>query len=264
MELYWAGGQGWHDITEDQPALTLIFEEIGGRYDLRTSLEQPSRSRQGHQRSITLMPAGTQLWGYANNTRYVRCARITFDTVALAEQLGDRVAAPKIDMPRLMSNDDHVWQIGSLLAAECAKPNGTDQVYGDSLAAALCTRLLKQQEPVDREPARGGLAPWQLRRLTEYMETSLSDTIRLKDLADLAGLSLSHLGRAFRQSTGMPPHRWHLNARIRRAQELLLETELPLADIALSTGFADQSHFTKSFHRQVGASPGAWRRQRQN
>jgi transcriptional regulator GlxA family with amidase domain len=62
----------------------------------------------------------------------------------------------------------------------------------------------------------------------------------------------------------MPPHRWHLNARLRRAQQLLLEGGLPLAEVALSTGFADQSHFTKSFHRQMGISPGAWRRERRD
>jgi AraC family transcriptional regulator len=88
----------------------------------------------------------------------------------------------------------------------------------------------------------------------------LGDTIQLSDFAQLVRMSRSHFSHAFRMTTGMPPHRWYLNARICRAQELLMDTALPLADIALQTGFADQSHFTKSFQRQVGTSPGAWRR----
>jgi len=110
--------------------------------------------------------------------------------------------------------------------------------------------------------ARGALAPWQMRRITEYTERHLGHTIRLTDFARLMGMSRSHFSRAFRTTTGIPPHRWHLNARIRRAQELLLDNRLPLVEIALRTGFTDQSHFTRCFQRQVGTTPGAWRRTR--
>jgi AraC family transcriptional regulator len=70
--------------------------------------------------------------------------------------------------------------------------------------------------------------------------------------------------RAFRQATGMPPHRWVMKRRIKRAKELLLEDELDLAELALACGFADQSHFTRTFARSEGHSPGKWRRLRCN
>jgi AraC family transcriptional regulator len=115
--------------------------------------------------------------------------------------------------------------------------------------------------PIDRTRVRGGLAAWQLTRVTEHIEARLSSPIAMDELAQLAGLSTSQFTRAFRRSTGLPPHRWHLNARISRAQNLMLDTDQPLAEIALAIGFADQSHFANTFTRHVGVSPGVWRRE---
>lgn len=118
-----------------------------------------------------------------------------------------------------------------------------------------------RQGSVTRQRVHGGLTGWQLRRVTELIEARLAGSIRIQELAMLAGLSTSQFGRAFRRSTGLPPHRWHLNARIRRARALMLETDVPLAEIALTVGFADQSHFANTFARLSGGSPGAWRRE---
>ncbi len=115
--------------------------------------------------------------------------------------------------------------------------------------------------PITRAKVRGGLAKWQLDRVIDHIEAHLADPIKVDVLARLAGLSASQFTRAFRRSTGVPPHRWHLNARIRRAQQLIRDTDQPLAEIALSIGFADQSHFANTFSRWMGVSPGVWRRE---
>jgi AraC family transcriptional regulator len=107
---------------------------------------------------------------------------------------------------------------------------------------------------------RGGLAPWQERRAKELMSATLYGEIPLSRLATECGLSVRHFARAFRQSTGIPPHRWLLQHRVDQARALLSNRALSLADIALSCGFADQSHFTRVFTAMAGASPGAWRR----
>jgi AraC family transcriptional regulator len=107
---------------------------------------------------------------------------------------------------------------------------------------------------------RGGLAPWQLRRVTEYMTERVADSVRLKELADQIGLSASQFGRAFKISMGITPHRWQINLRIQEAQELLREGALSPAETSLETGFAEQSHFTRAFKEVVGVSPGAWQR----
>jgi len=92
---------------------------------------------------------------------------------------------------------------------------------------------------------------------------SLFDPAPLKDLADMTGLSASYFSRAFKASTGMAPYRWYLAERVRRAQGALLETNDSLAEVALASGFADQSHFTRAFRTITGASPGAWRKSRE-
>jgi transcriptional regulator of acetoin/glycerol metabolism/AraC-like DNA-binding protein len=110
------------------------------------------------------------------------------------------------------------------------------------------------------EAPRGGLAPGKLRRVREYIETHLGEPLAIETLASQAGLSVHHFARAFRESVGVPPHRYLLEQRLRRAAELLKSTEQPLANIALSVGFSDQSHFSRSFHWLEGQTPGQFRR----
>jgi AraC family transcriptional regulator len=89
----------------------------------------------------------------------------------------------------------------------------------------------------------------------------LGDDIGLDDLAAIADLSAKHFARAFRQSTGMPPHRWLIERRIDHAKSLLGEDNLNLAEIALACGFADQSHFTAAFRKSVNTTPAIFRRE---
>jgi AraC-like DNA-binding protein len=110
--------------------------------------------------------------------------------------------------------------------------------------------------------ARGGLAPWQLRRAKELMSANLDEQFPLSRLAEECGLSVRHFARAFRHSTGVPPHRWLMTHRLNRAKEQLRDPALSLTEIALACGFADQSHFTRMFTTRLGMSPGAWRRMR--
>jgi AraC-like DNA-binding protein len=107
---------------------------------------------------------------------------------------------------------------------------------------------------------RGGLAPSQARRAAEFIRESLDGNIHLSDLARECGLSVTHFARAFRNSFGMSPYRWLLERRIDRAKALLVTSDLPIADIALRSGFSDQTAFTRAFGRIVGSSPARWRR----
>ena len=122
---------------------------------------------------------------------------------------------------------------------------------------------LQRENLLLREQAagtRGGLAPWQLKRAEALMSKNLGVQVPLDQVAEECGLSVRHLARAFRQSTGVPPHRWLLNQRVQRAKELLPNAKLSLSDVALACGFGDQSHFTRTFTAAVRLSPGVWRR----
>jgi len=112
------------------------------------------------------------------------------------------------------------------------------------------------------EPARGGLAPWQIRKVTSHIEANLDRSIKNEDLAALVRLNPSHFGRAFRNSLGQPPHEYVIRRRVERAQGLMLSTDASLSEIALDCGLADQSHLTRLFRRFAGESPRAWRRAR--
>ena len=118
---------------------------------------------------------------------------------------------------------------------------------GDGAAECLCLR--------------GGLAPWQAKRLRSHIEDKLDSRIRATDLADLVQLSGSHFFRAFRKTFGETPHSYIKKRRIRRAQQLMLTSRLPLSQVALECGMCDQAHLSRTFRRIVGTNPNAWRRQ---
>jgi AraC-like DNA-binding protein len=111
--------------------------------------------------------------------------------------------------------------------------------------------------PVAEPPARnrGGLPPVVTQRICEYIESHLDQKIGLDALASMAGLSTHHFARAFHQSVGTPPHNYLLSRRLERAERMLRETRLPLAEIAAATGFSDQSHLARHFRRRTGMAP---------
>jgi AraC family transcriptional regulator len=108
---------------------------------------------------------------------------------------------------------------------------------------------------------RGGLAPWQARRVSSHISANLRARIRVQDLAGLLQVSPGHFCRAFRETFGEPPVSYIMSRRIHRAQELMIRSHEPLAHIALECGLSDQSHFTRVFRRVVGTTPSTWRRQ---
>ena len=105
------------------------------------------------------------------------------------------------------------------------------------------------------------LTPLQERRVTSRLLDDLTADTSLSELAELSGLSRSYFIRAFKQITGMPPYRWLLMQRVKHAKALLRGTNLPIAEIAMACGFADQSHLTRVFSKAFRTSPAAWRRQ---
>jgi AraC family transcriptional regulator len=133
----------------------------------------------------------------------------------------------------------------------------------DDLELILCAHLLQRHGLARvRTVVIGGLAAWQQRRALELLRENLDGTIRLTDLARECQLSVSHFARAFKTTFGTSAHRWLTQQRIDRAKELLLRGEAPLAEVAIQSGFGDQSAFNKTFRRAVGTTPGAWRRER--
>jgi len=129
-------------------------------------------------------------------------------------------------------------------------------------AALLQAESDSRDRTADGAPDAAGcrLAPWQIKRVMRFIDANLGAKVGPQDLADLARLSTSHFARAFRLTVGKSPYAYLIHRRIERAKELMLETDLPLVQIALDCGLADQAHLTRLFTRIVGISPAAWRR----
>jgi AraC family transcriptional regulator len=152
--------------------------------------------------------------------------------------------------------------ITSLLNEEFDSAQASLQGAASALRLAPRSSDISSIAPKRPKVIRGGLAPWQARVLKTHIETHLDATIRTRELAKLVQLSSFHFCRVFRVSFGNSPHGYVTRRRIERAQGLILASRLPLGQIAVDCGFADQAHFTKLFRRFTGKSPGEWRRVR--
>jgi AraC-like DNA-binding protein len=128
-------------------------------------------------------------------------------------------------------------------------------------AALLGIDLSSGGDGAAERSCQGGLALWQAKLLRSYIEDKLDSSIRATDLAGVVQLSTSHFFRAFRKTFGESPLGYIMQRRIRRAQELMLVSRLPLSQVALECGMCDQAHFCRAFRRIVGITPKAWRRQ---
>jgi len=181
----------------------------------------------------------------------------------IAEQLG----APRIGelaCPLGVGHDDAIIRhISASLLEALRRRDETNQLFIDHAMLAFTAHVAQTYGGLRRiaELARGGLASWQVKRACERFDSDLGGKLSLQQVAAEFGLSVSHFSRAFRISTGLPPHQWLLRQRVKAAKQLMSVRDLPLSEIAISAGFANQSHFTKVFSAQVGVSPAAWRRE---
>lgn len=211
-----------------------------------------------------LMPAGyDSLWeGSASATARLRISTALIESAA--EQIGRR-SMSRIEIRNVFETKDPIIEhIAQILIGELdRKAHPAQTLIVDQMSFALAAHLLRSYnvfEPVVPQvlPA---LSRVEVARIIAYVEENLDRPIGLIELAGIVNVSRFHFTRLFKQSTGMTAIGFVEQCRIRRAQSLILETAIPLSAIALMTGFADQSHFTRRFHRHVGCTPAAFARE---
>ena len=181
----------------------------------------------------------------------------------LLERLRDEL--PAVDARALAScdlRDPDVQDGMRQLAREVLAPGFASSLLVESLGAAMLVRLVRRQghAAARRQAARGGLAPWQMRRISERLADA-GATPTLDELASLAGVSQGHLRRAFKQSTGRTVGEHIRQVQFARACALLSETDLPLQEIGAHLGFSSRYGFAVAFERSAGLAPSAFRRQ---
>jgi AraC family transcriptional regulator len=161
-----------------------------------------------------------------------------------------------IDSPRLL-------HLGRIAFRETIEPGFCGSVFAEAAALSVVLEIARHsgaRQIDDERRHRGGLAPWQLRRLDEYIRSHLSEDLTLHDLAMMLNISVRHLSRAVRQSKGIGLHRWVADHRLEEARRLIADTELPITEVALRCGFKATAAFSTAFRNAVGFSPKEFRR----
>jgi AraC family transcriptional regulator len=248
-----AGARG--EYVGGYPRLFVLLEEIGGPFQTRLSPEAGPVEAAGN---LSFVPAGLPLYGQCDVHSEIRHLDLHIDPAKLEARLGEDFDAAALERPRLMFHDDRIFALARLIAEECSASRACHDLYGESLTLALFIDLFGVARREERR--RTPLADWQLRRVTEFIEANYERAIRLQELADLVDLSQSYFSHAFKAATGLPPHRWQMNERVRRAKLLLMTGTDTLADVAAKTGFSDQAHLTRAFRQLSGSTPGAWQK----
>lgn len=165
--------------------------------------------------------------------------------------------------PGAKQKDLIAFHLCQVLLQAMARPHEANGLFLDQVGRALAHHLVATYGDGGDAPVlpTGGLSAWQVRRTTEFIDGHLGGAFAVSDLARECGLSTRHFTRAFSRSMGDPPHRWLMKRRVAKAQDLLLNSPLALAEIADVCGFADQSHLSRVFSAAMGVSPAIWRRQ---
>lgn len=166
-------------------------------------------------------------------------------------------------MDRLGFEDPVSAHILAILSDEDVLGEPGVRLLADRALDLLCLQLMRRHNAgalSGEHIVRGGLASWQLARLTDYMLEYLSQPIAWEELASLVSLSRYHFCTAFRISTGRTPHVWLTEQRMARACQLLGDRALSVSEIALAVGYATPSAFTANFRRVLGKTASCFRR----
>ena len=240
--------------------LLLVYEE-GVRDEGETVVDDlPPSTLRTLRRKLTFVPAGHEYREWQRPRVRSRVICFYFDPAKMpAHSDASGTAAPLV--ARLFFENSVLWETAVKLAI--AIEDGCEpERYCEALAVVVAHEFLRMQGNLRRRkpPTRGSLAVWQQRIVAAHIEEHLAEAIPLHALAKLADLSPYYFCRAFKQSFGIPPHRYHVNRRIERAKTLLVEQGSSVTDVALEVGFSETSSFSAAFRHTTGTTPTEYRR----
>ncbi len=246
-------------IVDPLPHVSFL-QIVERRPTMQVALDGPVREIELRQDSLIVVPPGI-------DSRWAsrRCGGLVLHT-ALDSEAFARWTQGEFHSgdlrPAVNLQDSVLTGLAQAVTHELRQSGRSAALYLEALAIALAVNVMRVASRDAPSPrSRGGLAPWQLRRATDLMLSRQADDLSLTEIAAAAGLSPHHFARAFKQSTGLPPHAWLTRRRIERAQEMILaHPALPLIEVAFCVGYASQTAFGAAFRRVVGATPAEWRR----
>jgi AraC-like DNA-binding protein len=250
---------GWQGayFTDIDGASEGTVDHRHARYCIQRGLHHEVRRPLGG-REWNPFPSGFSVWRAGDEQRFDwrgggRSQFLFIDPKVAESVLGDERVLPAAGHRRPVSPHT-VGLIFDALQSDLAQGSPAGPLVGDSLIAAIVAHLGGEPAPVMRPPASRACA-----RAIELIEARFDEPVTLEDLATASGLGQRQLCRAFRDTTGLSPHQYLLRCRVEHAKRLIAQG-LPLTEVALACGFADQSQLTRTFVRHAGTTPGSYRR----
>lgn len=237
----------------------LIISERQTRDEGETSIEGlPKSTVHEFSHKLSFVPAGHEFYGWQKPRVLPRFTYLHLNPKSRLLQSELRFSEVELK-PRLFFFDQNLWDSALKLKAQVGQDNAS--AYAEALALVIAHELIRLErgfQPVVE--VRGGLAPWQQKRVAEYIEDHLGEDISLRTLADVVRLSTYHFAHMFKDSFGEPPHRYVTGRRLVRAKSLL-EGKMTVTEIGRALGFVETSSFTAAFRRSAGLTPSSYRRQ---
>lgn len=222
---------------------------------------QPPTRCLGRPGLLTIMPAGPIPAAELHTAAESVCCAFDQDFLA---GVASEVCAGSASRPEFRMNvsEPSMERILTLMVEELKVNGKSGRLYMDSLAYALATRyLLFGSVPLRQVHLKAsGLPARILKRVHEKIESHLEDDLSLESLAKESGYSPAHFLRMFRAATGLTPHQYVLELRLRRAQACLRQGRSSIVDVSLACGFSSQSHMTSVFRKRFEMTPAQFRR----
>jgi AraC family transcriptional regulator len=237
---------------------------LSGRHKIRRQIGAHVVEGWSDPGTINLTPPGVEgTWEASAPSRAaVVVIRPEFLSRAIEEHWG--ADSRKVEIIKQFLIRDPVIEALTLnLAREATGGSPAGRLYAESACEFLAHHLIYRYSSLSRPPPRsvGGLSSRRLRLVRGYIEDTLGQSIKLRELAALAGISARHFERAFRKSTGSSPHAYVMERRLQTARDLLInQRELPIEQIAVRLGFSSSSHFSSAFRRRTGFTPTNFRK----
>jgi AraC family transcriptional regulator len=216
-------------------------------------------------RRICVTPAGTTAqWQHSGHPEILQVyLRDSVYAAAVNEMYGCETSTAQI-VPRFAILDPLLEQLAIGIVTALRDGSVQDGLYVDTLAQMMAVHLARHHS--SRSSTVGArlerpISNARMRRVVDFIEENLDRDLSLQVMAVEAEISPLYLPRAFKTAIGQSPHQYVLQRRIQKAKNLLMSTDIPIADIALAVGFSSQSHLSNWFLRLVGVSPASYRRQ---
>jgi len=264
----WTWADGEHETSGDAAAAThtisVCLDPIVTEFALDGRRTFAGEFRPG---MLALIPAGARPWavqrGSARKLHLAVPHALILD--ALTQERSGRAPAERALTRAGVMHDPSAARLCRRLLATLNDPRTGSAMLFDALALELAVHMARHwtARSTPSEPGTPPLAPAVLNRVLEAMRADLACDSPLSDLAVVAGLSPTHFCRAFRASTGKPPHKYLLGLRLERAADLLATTRLSIGEIAASVGYDDPGYFARMFRRDLGLTPSVYRRELQ-